>query len=333
MTDAKREPKAALVTTLKNEGPYIWEWVAHHRNCGFDPIFVFQNDSLDASQEILRELEAIGAIHYFDNPAQRDWQTRAYRRASKHEEFQKADYFMGIDLDEFLVVHVGERRVQDLIAAAPAFDCMYINWRIFGHNYKEIYEPGLITEQFERTHEKSQTSASGDKAMLGFKSLIKAGSWVRPGFHAPKEPLRPEDEMHIVNGSGLKAGEFQRKGWRVDDPGAYRLAQINHYPLKDMQSFVLKSTRGGGCNPDRKLGLEYWQKNDFLDCHEGFEPKYHEALKAEMQRLDAASGNRLSYLTRGSQEIRRLQIEERFEHEDAKELLEEIKAALKTRVI
>jgi hypothetical protein len=33
----------SLVATVKNEGPYLWEWVAHHNSIGFDNIEIFQN--------------------------------------------------------------------------------------------------------------------------------------------------------------------------------------------------------------------------------------------------------------------------------------------------
>ena len=32
-----------LVATVKNEGPYLWEWVAHHNSMVFDNIVIFQN--------------------------------------------------------------------------------------------------------------------------------------------------------------------------------------------------------------------------------------------------------------------------------------------------
>ena len=32
-----------LVATVKNEGPYLWGWVAHHKSIGFDNMVIFQN--------------------------------------------------------------------------------------------------------------------------------------------------------------------------------------------------------------------------------------------------------------------------------------------------
>jgi hypothetical protein len=32
-----------LVATVKNEGPYLWGWVAHHKSIGFYNMVIFQN--------------------------------------------------------------------------------------------------------------------------------------------------------------------------------------------------------------------------------------------------------------------------------------------------
>ena len=49
-----------LVATVKNEGPYLWEWVAYHKSIGFDNIVIFQNDSNDMTHGILHEMRSAG---------------------------------------------------------------------------------------------------------------------------------------------------------------------------------------------------------------------------------------------------------------------------------
>lgn len=61
-------PRAFLVGTAKNEGPYILEWVAHHLEVGFTDIALYQNDSDDLTHEIMRTLAGLGVIQYFPNP-------------------------------------------------------------------------------------------------------------------------------------------------------------------------------------------------------------------------------------------------------------------------
>ena len=53
------EPTSLLVATVKNEGPNILEWVAHHRLCGFDRIQIYQNDSTDTTVQTLRTLDRL----------------------------------------------------------------------------------------------------------------------------------------------------------------------------------------------------------------------------------------------------------------------------------
>ena len=80
------EPTSLLVAAVKNEGPYILEWVAHHRLCGFSRIQIYQNDSNDMTVQILRTLERIGAIEFHNNRHNKGaHQMRAYRRASRSE--------------------------------------------------------------------------------------------------------------------------------------------------------------------------------------------------------------------------------------------------------
>ncbi|MGO4916449.1 glycosyltransferase family 2 protein [Pseudogemmobacter sp. W21_MBD1_M6] len=48
--------RTLLVATVKNEGPNILEWVSHHLLAGFDDIVVYQNDSIDGTDDTLRLL-------------------------------------------------------------------------------------------------------------------------------------------------------------------------------------------------------------------------------------------------------------------------------------
>ena len=93
--------KTLLVTTVKDEGPNILEWVAHHRVCGFDTIFVYQNGSTDLTVRALRTLDSISAIRFFNNSSFASPQIRAYARAAKESEFEEADYCLALDDDEF----------------------------------------------------------------------------------------------------------------------------------------------------------------------------------------------------------------------------------------
>ena len=57
----------SLVAIMKNEMPYISEWVAHHLSIGFDSITVYDNESSDGTSALLDKLSTflpINRIHW-----------------------------------------------------------------------------------------------------------------------------------------------------------------------------------------------------------------------------------------------------------------------------
>ena len=293
MTDA---PRVALVATAKDEGPYILEWVAHHRLCGFDPIIIYQNDSVDGTDRILAELDRLGIIRYFDNPAEKNRQAIAYKRAGHLPEFRAADYFMSLDLDELFCGFEPPHSVQALIAMQDDFDTMIVNWRNFGSAGLTEFEPALVAERFTRTHPKDEATTK----LRGYKTINRTGSWQRAGAHSPREPLKPEDQMVVINASGLRYPEFRRESYRATDPKAYANAQVNHYATRELWSFVRKSLKGGGNNPDRRLPHGYWRRNDRNEVEDRMLADRADALHAEVARLDALSDGKLGKMTNTS---------------------------------
>jgi len=287
-------PKTLLVTTVKDEGPNILEWVAHHRAIGFDRIQIYQNDSFDGTERSLRTLAAIGAIEYFPNPSpRRQWQNKAYRRASHSPAYSEADWCMALDGDEFLFVKCGGGTVGDLIAACEGFDEINVNWRNFGSAGRLDAADELVTCRFTQADAADSIVATRP---AGIKTLFRTDCYRRPGIHLPKVPLR--EGIRRCNGSALPEGSFKLVGWRSFDPGARALAQVNHYAVRDLESFLLKSVRGSSSHPDREISLHYWRLNDINDeADRGLAARASETERV-MSELDELSGGRLGHLRR-----------------------------------
>ena len=56
------QDKYTVVSTMKNEAPYIIDWVAHYKALGFDDILVCTNDCTDQTVEILQRLQEMGLV-------------------------------------------------------------------------------------------------------------------------------------------------------------------------------------------------------------------------------------------------------------------------------
>ncbi len=54
----EERPEVGLVSAMRNEGPFLLEWIAYHRVIGVDRIVVVSNGSTDGSDELCTALAA-----------------------------------------------------------------------------------------------------------------------------------------------------------------------------------------------------------------------------------------------------------------------------------
>jgi len=285
--------RAFLVAVAKNEAPYFLEWVAHHLEVGFTDIVIFQNDSDDLTHETLAALRDIGAIKYYYNRAGNGrHQVRAYERSGTLDEYKTADWAMALDMDEFLVVKTGDGRLDDLIAAVPESDVFHLNWRIFGNSGHEVLTEDLVTERFTMAN----YQLGRDDHFGAHKSLFRPAQFSRVGIHRPYKCHVDPEILHYRNGSGLKTGDYEIKNYNSTDPGGCKFAQINHYIVRDMASFMLKSERGSAHQANRPIAHRYWtMRNTNFEPDSSMAP-FTARVKARMAALDEASGGRLAEL-------------------------------------
>lgn len=306
-----------LVATAKNEGPYFLEWVAYHRMIGFDPIIIYQNDSDDLTDEMLKVMREIGVVTYFYNRAATGrHQVRAYKRAARQSSFREADFVMALDLDEFLFIKAGQGHLDDLFAALPQTDVVLVNWRKFGNDGRTELESGLVTKTF-------QSSEPGDRItenLTPYKSMFRPSHFHRCGIHRPQDAKHPPEDIRTVNGSGrmLKPADWQK--FRIADPARRMLAQINHYITRDAASFVLKSHRGSAHQSNRIIGQRYWRQRNFNDEKDTGLAARSPDIAACMAELDALSGGRLEKLRQQSLERHRQRFEELMQDEEYRDL-------------
>jgi Glycosyl transferase family 2 len=62
MMQQNQSPKShiAICLIVKNEAPYLLEWIAYHRVIGVDRFLIYNNDSTDETSSILEHLDRAG---------------------------------------------------------------------------------------------------------------------------------------------------------------------------------------------------------------------------------------------------------------------------------
>lgn len=247
--------KTVLMSSFRNEAPFVLEFVAHHKVAGFDEILIASNDCTDGTAEILDALDAMGVIRHLPckPPPKVTAQHHAYAQIRRRFGVDAAAWLMILDADELLNIHVGRGRVADLILAqAPETDLILINWAVFGAGGHRAWADEPSSRRF--TQRLRTVSGVGlVKSLFRRPAAWKAFSNHHPYEHQPGAPLQVSfagglwvEEMPAEH---IEFGTLRTVKPRVD---SFRLAQINHYITRTADSFALRRDRGRGAAPKGK---------------------------------------------------------------------------------
>jgi len=287
----KGRGRCAIVTTMKNEGPFILEWLAYHRAIGFDDIIVYTNDCTDATDTMLGMLQDKGYVQHRDNRFQDMGlkpQHAALQSAENEDVIRNAKWVTCIDVDEYVNIKVGNGTLDALFAAVPDANMISMTWRLFGNGHIHAYQDTPIIEQFRLC---APELARKPHQAWGFKTLFQTnGIFKKLGVHRPKG-LKPQfwDRIAWVNGSGKPMPpEMYRNGWRsTTSTYGYDLVQLNHYAVRSTESFLVKRDRGRVNHVDRDQGLAYWfRMNNNAEEELSIQSRLP-AMKDELARLMA----------------------------------------------
>ena len=151
MRTSRSDPKKVLFTAVKNEGPFLIEWIAYHMSIGFDQIIIASNDSTDGTTELLNQLDEEGLItHLHHKPGFRDRnaQRSALRALNKSHLLNNGDWLIWLDADEFLNIKAGQGNVNDLVDVIGENLGMIIPWRVFGDSGNKTFRGRFISHYF-----------------------------------------------------------------------------------------------------------------------------------------------------------------------------------------
>ncbi len=277
-----------IVGCMKNEAPYILEWVAYHRAVGFDDFLIYTNGCEDGTTEILDRLQKMGVLQHRNND---NWtgnspQQHALDCALKEKVIRNARWIAHIDVDEFINIRCGNGTLTDLFDRVPDATNIAMTWRLFGHNDVTALDDAFVIEQFDTCAPKF---CPKPHTVWGFKTMFRnIGAYGKISCHRPNKLSDGfEDRVQWVNGSGSDiTGDTLKNGWRNSKKTiGYDLVQLNHYALRSAESFLIKRQRGRALHVDRNIGINYWIRMDW-SVHRDITIKRNlPRMRAEYERL------------------------------------------------
>lgn len=257
------DPRVLIVSAMRNEAPYIVDWLAHLRALGAADVLVYSNACDDGTDGLLVALAEAGELTHVPHapPAGESVQWHAFRAAWKHPLRKASDWALVCDVDEFVSIPSGSFAA--LIDALPeGTDAVALPWRLMG----AVPDRALDQPLPDSAPMGMQPGLSYPIAATLFKSLFRLnGPFNQFGIHRPSQ--KKDALPRWVDGAGAPMPDsFARRPARLSLFGLPRgrdLAEMHHYSLRSPAEYLIKRDRGLPNNHSRALALDYWVERNF----------------------------------------------------------------------
>ncbi|CUH77027.1 glycosyltransferase family 2 protein [Tropicibacter naphthalenivorans] len=257
--------RITAVTCVKNEGPFLLEWIAYNRLIGVTDFLFYSNDCTDGTDNLLDALAARGGVVHLPNPARsRKYQMEALKDCPRQPVIGASDWVWVADVDEFLNIHVGDHTLPALIEACGNPQAISVTFQYFGNDAVWDFVDTPVIEQFTRSHNPDLWCAD---PQMEVKTLTRRGFPLQYfGAHRPyfREAI-PKDHWPVwTDGAGrpvhdkFKVPPNPRRSRKFHCAGARKYATLNHYALRSLDSYLVKNDRGDVNRANRAFDDTYW---------------------------------------------------------------------------
>jgi len=226
--------KLSIVAIMKNEGPYLKEWLDFHILVGIEKFYLYDNDSTDNTTEILKPYIKRGIVDYTFWPGKAQQQNAYTDCLNKHANDTK--WLAIIDLDEFIVPVHYDTVPQYLETLPKNFAELIVGWVQYGSSGHKTKPDGLLMENYKRHALNSWGIKSIVNPRLVYESL---------------NPHTHEVAGFIIDENGKKLGRIDQSENRNITTNKIR---INHYVTKSFQEYVARMNQGSATT---QLSTEY----------------------------------------------------------------------------
>lgn len=222
------EYELGITAILKNEAPYIIEWLEFHKMLGVSKFYIYDNESTDNIKELLEPYikENIVEYNYISGKGK---QAFVYNHSIKKNK-NKVKWMAFIDIDEF-ITPVSYNTIPEYLNYLESkfgnFDAISINWLLHGFckHYKK--PEGLVIENFQKCDFRADRN-NHIKTILNPRSVIMT---YHPHFFIHKIGSK------IINSNGDKMyGPFNNP--------CYDEILIHHYFTKSFEEHKERYKKG-----------------------------------------------------------------------------------------
>ena len=222
---AAADPKTAIGFT-RRDGPYLLEWIAHHRAVGFDDFHIVSADEDDDSLALLKRLEETGAIRLTHRKVKRRrWLPPLLERAFEEWPEDWRGWMACLKISDFVNLGGENKTLGDVLSHVGSVDQVRFPVKTFGFDDQVKFEDQLLVSSKSRVY-------AGANEGAPYRTLFAN----RDGFeafelHGPSSFYGAEDDHDAVDTSGARI--FSPTDAASPDAGV-----VNSYRFRSVDSWL-----------------------------------------------------------------------------------------------
>jgi hypothetical protein len=260
----------SVAAIVKNETPYIMEWIEYHRLVGVQKFFIYDNESTDNLKDFLEPYIAAGVVEYTFFPGKRQ-QVIAYNDALQRYKYTSF-WIAFIDIDEFLVP-VQAESISGFLRYFEDVPGIEINQVIYGSSGHKTKTGGFVLERFKDHAPFDLVENRGVKSIVNPRHVFfMSTAHVAEYFNGERSV--DTNKKKTVKGS-------------LDRPALHDRLRLNHYACKSFEEFIARIDLGRASSPG-KMNAE-----DFADRDHN-EVKNDPIMDKYIQKIKTNTGISLS---------------------------------------
>ncbi|VXD18746.1 hypothetical protein PL8927_610008 [Planktothrix serta PCC 8927] len=276
---ANRKPRKqcelSICAIMKNEAPYLMEWLEFHKLVGVERFYLYNNNSTDETLDIIEPYIKSGQVILHNWPFSPGQQTLAYEHCLETYCFE-SQWIAFIDLDEFLYP-TEHRNLRDVLKELSEVPAVGVNMLYFGTSGHLTRPDGLQIENFTMRG----TDDFKDNKLI--KSIVHPDLVLPPTCPHFFPPINPQTYGVTENQQPLLSS--------MTAEVSVQKLRINHYCTRSQADMIQKAMRGDAFFPWQKSleGLEDLNRNDIQDLTiQRFVAPLKQALQSKMSQLPTA---------------------------------------------
>jgi len=274
--------RIAIIAIVKNEAPYLLEWIAYHRVIGINDLYISDDGSNDGTEELLQKLADSSIIRRLPPPpTEANRQLAVYKSAmdSHRNEF---DWVAFTDVDEFILPDAPTlKQALSPLLLSRDVGAIGFNWATYGSSGLELAGPQPVIERFGS---RGPVDWSVNQHM---KVLVRSDAFRSVGKNPHYFELNSGYAAVHPDGTSINYGIVPGLSSVV----IWDRVRINHYVIKSRREFIEKKMyRGRADRVEVAKDMSYFDGHDRNDESDPIRSELLSMTKEEVARIESAIG-------------------------------------------